>query len=114
QVYGGTRSLFNPLTFAVVGVDRKQGGASARVTLPASFGSTLDNRVSAGVDGQWLNDARKNWANCNGLTKTSATCPSITVEKGNVSLDQRELVSSIGPYVRDELDVGNLRTTAGI
>ena len=30
----------------------------------------------------------------------------IGVEKGAISLDQRELVSSFGPYVRDELEVG--------
>ena len=34
QGYLGTRSLFNPLTFAVVGVGRHQGGAGARLTLP--------------------------------------------------------------------------------
>src|SRR4051794_19979812 len=44
QVYGGTRSLYNPLTFAVVGVDRRQGGASARLTLPAGFAG-LDNHL---------------------------------------------------------------------
>ena len=113
QVYGGTRSLYNPLTFAVVGVDRKQGGAGARITVPVSI-SGVDNRLSVGADAQWLNDARKNWANCNGLTKASATCPSITVEKGNLSLDQNELVSSLGPYLRDEVDLGRVRATAGV
>jgi iron complex outermembrane receptor protein len=110
QIYGGTRSLYNPLTFAVVGIDRRQGGAGARVTLPVG---TM-NRLSVGADAQWLNDARKNWANCNGLAAATTTCPSLTVEKGALSLDQRELVSSIGPYVRDELDVGRLRATAGV
>ena len=37
QVYGGTRSLFNPLTFAVVGIDRRQGGAGARLWLGRSL-----------------------------------------------------------------------------
>ena len=110
QIYGGTRALYNPLTFAVVGVDRRQGGAGARVTLPVG----AMNRVSVGADAQWLNDARKNWANCNGLAATTATCPSITVEKGSLSLDQRELVSSVGPYVRDELELGRFRATAGV
>jgi iron complex outermembrane receptor protein len=113
QVYGGTRSLYNPLTFAVVGVDRHQSGASARLTLPARLG-TFDNRVSVGADAQWLNDARKNWANCNGLARATVTCPTLTVEKGNLSLDQRELVSSVGPYVRDEFDVGRVRASAGV
>jgi iron complex outermembrane receptor protein len=113
QVYGGTRSLYNPLTFAVVGVDRHQSGASARLTLPVGFGS-FDSRVSVGADAQWLNDARKNWANCNGLTRATVTCPTLNVERGNLSLDQRELVSSVGPYVRDEFDVGRLRASAGV
>jgi iron complex outermembrane receptor protein len=113
QVYGGTRTLFNPLTFAVVGVDRKQSGAGARFTLPVAP-SGIDNRISIGADAQWLNDARKNWANCNGVTAVTATCPALGVEKGSLSLDQRELVSSIGPYVRDELQMGIVRATAGV
>ena len=113
QVYGGTRNLYNPLTFAVVGVNRHQSGTAARLTLPFSV-ADISNRVSVGVDAQWLNDARKNWANCNGLAAVTATCPSIAGEKGLISLDQRELVSSVGPYIRDEVDVGRLRATAGL
>ncbi|HEY4137591.1 MAG TPA: TonB-dependent receptor, partial [Casimicrobiaceae bacterium] len=113
QVYGGTRTLFNPLTFAVVGIDRRQGGVGGRLTLPLAP-KGIDNRVSIGADAQWLNDARKNWANCDGLTAASATCPTLGIEKGNLSLDQRELVSSVGPYVRDELQVGIVRATAGV
>jgi iron complex outermembrane receptor protein len=113
QVYGGTRTLFNPLTFAVIGVDRKQGGAGARLTLPLAPDG-IDNRLSIGADAQWLDDARKNWANCNGVTAATASCPTLGVEKGNLSLDQRELVSSFGPYLRDELQVGILRATAGV
>lgn len=113
QVYGGTRSLYNPLTFAVVGVDRRQGGAGARLTIPWTLAGTT-NRASAGVDAQWLDDARKNWANCNGVATANASCPSITTERGVLTLDQRELVSSVGPYVRDEVDVGRLRASAGV
>ncbi|MGH7617927.1 MAG: TonB-dependent receptor domain-containing protein, partial [Gemmatimonadaceae bacterium] len=112
QVYGGTRTLFNPQTFAIVGIDRRQGGAGARVTIPFVAGD-VTNRVSAGADAQWLNDARKNWANCDNITKVSATCTAIGVEQGAISLDQRELVSSVGPYVRDELEVGRFRGTVG-
>jgi iron complex outermembrane receptor protein len=36
------------------------------------------------------------------------------VEKGALSLDQNEIVSSVGPYLRDELDIGLLRATAGV
>lgn len=113
QVYGGTRSLYNPLTFATVGVGRHQGGAGARLTVPAGFG-TFDNRVSVGADAQWVNDHRQNWANCNGLARPTATCPTIDVDAGAISLDQNELVSSFGPYVRDEFDLGRVRASAGV
>jgi iron complex outermembrane receptor protein len=113
QLYTGTRSLFNPLTYAVVGVGRHQGGAGAHVTLPVTMGGVA-NRFSAGADAQWLNDARKNWANCDGVATATASCQSPGVEQGALQLDQRELVSSFGPYLRDEVEVGRLRATAGV
>ena len=69
----------------------------------------VDNRVSVGADAQWVNDARKNWANCNGVATANATCPAVGAEKGLLSLDQNELVSSFGPYLRDELSLGRVR-----
>jgi iron complex outermembrane receptor protein len=60
-----------------------------------------------------MNDARKNWANCNG-SPTGPTCPFVGLEKGTISLDQREIVTSVGPYIRDELEVGRVRTTLGV
>ena len=113
QGYGGTRTLYNPLTFAVVGVDRRQSGAALRLTVPWSAGS-VSNRFSVGADAQWLDDARKNWANCNAVATANATCPSLASEKGNISLDQSELVSNIGPYVRDEVEVGRFRAMLGL
>jgi iron complex outermembrane receptor protein len=113
QVYGGTRSLYNPQTFAIVRVDRHQQGAGARLTLPWRVES-IETRLSVGADAQWLSDLRKNWANCNGVATVTATCPTLPVEKGAISLDQRERVSSIGPYVRDEVEVGSLRASAGV
>ena len=113
QVYGGTRALYNPQTFAVVRVDRHQQGASSRLTLPWQI-QTIENRVSVGVDAQWLSDLRKNWANCNGVTTVTTTCPSLPLEKGAISLDQRERVSSVGPYVRDEVEVGRFRGSVGV
>ena len=113
QAYGGTRTLFNPLTFAVVGVDRGQFGGGARMTLPAKVGAR-ENRISVGVDGQGQNDLRRNWANCNAVATANASCPSVTVEKGVLQLDQREVVSSVGPYVRDELTLGRTSLSAGV
>jgi iron complex outermembrane receptor protein len=113
QGYGGTRTLFNPLTFAVVGVDRLQSGAGARFTLPWNAAG-VSHRLSIGADAQWLSDARKNWANCNAVATSNASCPTLTSEKGVLQLDQRERVSSVGPYVRDELVVGRFRGSAGV
>jgi iron complex outermembrane receptor protein len=113
EAYGGTRSLFNPLTFAVVGIARRQGGASLRATRALLSGS-VTQQLTAGVDYQFLNDARKNWANCNGLAAPTASCATTGVDAGALQLDQRELVRSVGPYVRDELTAGRLTLNAGL
>jgi iron complex outermembrane receptor protein len=101
----GWRNLDNPLTFAVVAVDRTTSGGSARVTAPAKlFG--LDHRFSAGIDAQFQDDDRLNFTNCNNvppLTRPTATCPVVGEERGTRTLDQRERVSGLGPYVRDEI-----------
>lgn len=106
SLYGGTRDLDNPLTFAVVAIDRTTLGGSVRLTSAASpFGER--HRLSAGMDVQRLDDDRKNFENCNGVRAPTAACPRAdTVERGAVRLDQREVVTSIGPFVRDELTIG--------
>jgi iron complex outermembrane receptor protein len=81
QVYGGGRSLYNPLTFAIVRVDRGQWGGGARATAPLKlFG--LDNRASIGVDVQGVSDHRFNWANCNGVANPTANCVDLGNEQG--------------------------------
>lgn len=114
QVYGGGRSLYNPLTFAIVGVNRGQWGGGARATAPFTLGS-LSNRASVGFDVQGVSDHRFNWANCNGLSAATGACPVLGHAQGARTLDQQEKVSSIGPYVRDELAFGDRYTlTAGL
>jgi hypothetical protein len=98
--YVGGRSLYNPLTFAVVDVGRRTYGASGRFA-HASLLSTLNNKLTAGFDLQSQNDLRRNFANCNNvppLAVATATCPVLGAEGGTVTLDQRELVSSAGAY----------------
>ena len=112
QAYGGGRSLYNPLTFAIVRVDRSSGGASLRATVPIGAGE-LRHRITVGADAQRLSDARKNWANCNAVTTANANCATVGVEQGRLQLDQREIVTSLGPYIRDELELGRVRGTAG-
>jgi iron complex outermembrane receptor protein len=114
QAYGGTRSLYNPLTFAVVDVGRHQYGGSVRAAASARL-LNVDNRVSVGVDFQQQDDLRRNFANCNGVARTNASCPALPAEEGALTLDQREIVSGTGPYVRDELAIGRaLRVSLGV
>lgn len=108
-IHVGWRTLDNPLTFAIVDVDRMTSGAAARFTMPVRlFG--LDHRVSAGVDVQLQDDDRRNFANCNfdpPLAAPTAACPALAVERGVVQVDQRERVSGVGPFVRDEIAIAN-------
>src|SRR5688572_19847427 len=115
--FGGARSLDNPLTFAVVEVGRHTYGAATTFRQSADAVGLRHNLV-AGVDLQWQNDLRRNYAACADtvvvLTPT-ATCPDPPNERGIVTLDQRELVSSAGVYVSDEVDVGErVSLTAGV
>jgi iron complex outermembrane receptor protein len=108
SLYAGTRALDNPLTFGVVDVDRTTSGGNLRGTVPFSALGT-DHRVTLGAELQFQNDWRRNFANCNDVpppTTTTAACPVLGVERGTVTLNQRELVSSIGSYLRDEIAVG--------
>ncbi|HEY2851205.1 MAG TPA: TonB-dependent receptor [Gemmatimonadaceae bacterium] len=111
QVYGGTRDLYNPLTFAVVDVGRVQYGGSLRATMPMNV--VVRQRISIGADGAMQNDLRKNWANCNAVAAVSASCPTLPSEKGALQLDQREIVSSVGPYLRDEFALGDRVNLSG-
>ena len=113
QGYGSGRRLYNPLTFAIVGIDRSSGGGSLRATIPAGSGA-LRHRVTVGLDAQRLSDARKNWTNCNNVPTANANCPTLPLEQGRLQLDQREIVTSFGPYVRDEVEMGRVRATAGV
>jgi iron complex outermembrane receptor protein len=115
QAYGGARGLFNPLTFAIVGIDRRLYGAGARATIPFATG-TLAHRATLGVDAQGLNDMRRNWANCNAVTTPTVSCLLGSGEKGTLQLEQREIVSSVGPYLRDELALGGgrVRLSGGV
>lgn len=116
SAYYGWRTLDNPLTFAIVDVDRTTSGAALRATAPVRW-LGLEHRLSAGIDAQFQDDGRFNFANCNNvppLTTPTATCPDVTRERGVVQLDQRERVSGLGPFVRDEIAFGErYRVTLG-
>jgi iron complex outermembrane recepter protein len=107
SAYAGTRSLLNPLTFGIVDVGRSISGGNVRVTVPMSILGAV-NRLTAGTEAQFQNDLRLNYTNCNDIpapTAPTATCPNPSVERGSITLNQRELVSSFGSYLRDELQL---------
>jgi iron complex outermembrane receptor protein len=109
SAYAATRALDNPLAFAIVDVGRATSGGSLRATLPFSFFGA-DHRLTFGTEVQLQNDLRRNFANCNDVpppTVPTATCPTIGVERGTLTLHQREIVSSFGSYLREELQLGD-------
>ncbi len=116
-LYGGTRELANPLTFAIVDVNRTSGGAMLRGTLPfTALG--LPHRLTAGVDLQRQHDDRHEFENCNDtlpVVVPTTRCPVPVAEAGARRKDQLELVSSVGPFARLELQpVRRLRLSAGV
>lgn len=115
--FGGARSLDNPLTFAVVEIGRHTYGAATAVH--QSFGALgLRHHFVAGVDLQWQNDLRRNYATCADTVPSlvpTASCPNPPSERGIVTLDQRELVSSAGIYLSDEAELGRgVSVTVGV
>jgi iron complex outermembrane receptor protein len=116
SAYGGARTLDNPLTFAIVEIGRHTYGATATYRGEASI---LDMRhhFSAGVDVQTQNDLRRNYATCADtvpLTVPTTTCPNPGEERGVVTLDQRELVSSAGFYVADQIPLSDRIDLTGV
>lgn len=109
SLFSGTRSLDNPLPFAIVAVERAVAGGgvhgawrlapAARLPWPVRFG--------AGVDAQRLVDDRFNYENCAAVAATApatATCPRPGTERGSVRLDQQERAFNVGGYGRVEVE----------
>jgi iron complex outermembrane receptor protein len=115
--YGGARSLDNPLTCAVVEVGRHTWGATG-IARTRSRLAGMANSLSAGFDLQWQNDLRRNFGVCADTLRSptpTGSCPDPNSDRGLVSLDQRELVSSAGTYISDELSLTErLVATAGV
>lgn len=113
-VYGSVRTLDNPLTFSVVHVGRSSGGVTARLSSTGSLASHAV-RLAAGGDLQWQNDDRQEYEACIDIAAPSATCPTPKTQRGNLRKNQRELVSSMGPFVRGELALApTLLASAGV
>ncbi len=113
-VFGSARTLANPLTFATVDVNRTSGGASIRLAREGALG-TRTLRLVTGADVQWQHDDRVESANCADATTTSPTCPDGPSLRGALRKDQRENVTSVGPFTRAELTLApGLLASAGV
>ena len=91
-VFGITRSLKNPTTFAYIDLDRFDYGARFSVSRPLPLGS-LDHRLTAGIDFQRQRDDRRNFNNVGGQPGTTR------------QLDQLEHVTEVGPFVQSALQI---------
>ncbi len=115
SAYLGIRSLDNPLAFAVVDVARTASGVGLRGSLRHQvFGRS--QRLTAGAEVQLQNDLRRNFSNCNDVptpTIPTTMCPVVSAERGTVTLDQRELVSSAGAYLRNEVRLADRYIVTG-
>jgi iron complex outermembrane receptor protein len=105
-LFTGTRTLLNPLPFAIVTVDRRVAGGSVR----GSWRTTRAGwplRLGGGIDAQRQDDERLNDENCieqQRATVPSARCPLVGAEAGARRLAQRERVDGVGVFVRGEIE----------
>lgn len=86
-LFGLSRALRNPQTFAYIDLGRRAYGVRASVSRPVTWGG-LRQTLTAGVDAQAQRDDRANYGNDHGTPSGAAT------------LDQREHVASVGPFVQ--------------
>ena len=106
SLFLGTRTLDNPLPFAIVALDRQVAGGS----LHGAFRTTRLRwpvRLGGGVDAQRQVDDRRNFENCSTLAATSPAttlCPKPGNERGALRLDQQERVGGLGGYARAEVE----------
>lgn len=111
SLFTGSRTLDNPLPFAIVAIDRAVAGGSLhgawRLSQLGSARLAWPVRLGAGVDAQRQVDERFNYENCAALAPTApatATCPRPGTERGNVRLEQQERAVNIGGYGRVEVE----------
>ena len=107
SAFGGSRSLDNPLPFAVVEIGRHTWGASTTMNHAMTIASVA-HTLTVGADFQSMNDLRRNFAACADTVppaSPTSSCPDVTSDRGIVTLDQRERVSSIGLYISDAIDL---------
>lgn len=101
-LFGFSRDLNNPQTFAYIQLDRRAWGLRASVSRPATL-LGVRQRLTAGLDFQHQQDDRLNLGNNGGVPDTVR------------QLDQLERVTEIGPFVQSALTLDERTTlTAGL
>jgi iron complex outermembrane recepter protein len=111
SVFTGSRTLDNPLPFAIVAIERNVAGGSLHGTWRLSqIGASplaWPVRVGAGIDVQQQVDERYNFENCAALAATApatTACPRPGVERGSTRLEQQERATNVGGYGRVEVE----------
>ena len=99
-LFGLTRDLKNPTTFAYIDLNRRAYGARLSVARPLPLGA-LPHRLTAGIDFQRQRDDRLNFGNNAGRPDTVR------------QLDQLEHVTEIGPFVQSAVDLSSRVTVTG-
>lgn len=92
-LFGLTRDLENPTTFAYIQIDRRVYGARASLSHSVPLGAR-PHRLTVGLDFQRQKDDRRNLGN-------NAGAPDSSVR----TLDQLEHVTEIGPFVQSALEL---------
>ncbi len=101
-VFGLTRALKNPTTFAYIDLDRRAYGARVTLTRPVGRGRFAP-QVTTGLDFQRQRDDRVNFGNVAGRPDTTR------------ALDQLEDVTEVGPFVQGAVPLAaRLTLTAGL
>lgn len=106
SAFVSSRSLDNPLPFAIVAVERNVSGGSLRGTRRVT-GTPWPLRLTVGADIQRQDDDRVNYENCNDVLPTAATvarCAIPGAERGSLRLNQTEQVDGTGVYARAEVE----------
>lgn len=99
-VFGLTRELKNPTTFAYIDLSRRAYGARLTIARPVPLGA-VRQRLTAGLDFQRQRDDRVNYGNTGGQPN------------GVRTLDQLERVTEVGPFVQSAVDVSDRVTVTG-
>jgi iron complex outermembrane recepter protein len=115
--YAVSRKVRNPLPFRVVDFDRTAtGGALGATRAIHRDGGT--HWFSAGLEIQRQDDNRWNYANCADTViqpAPTANCPVVGQQRGQLLLDQRELVTGTGIFARGDFGLSRrVRGSLGI